>query len=65
MQDTIGHLAGKVYRYLEKGGKPSITKVTKEVEGSNTKVYMAIGWLAKEGKLEFLEKGRGTKLTLK
>ncbi len=29
-----------------------------------TKVYMAIGWLAQEGKIEFLDDERGTKVKL-
>ncbi len=65
MQERIGKLAGKVYHYLEQADEPSVSKVTREVEGSGTKIYMAIGWLAKEGKLEFIENGRGTSVRLR
>ena len=65
MENIIGKLAGRVYEFLEEIEEASVSKVTKTVEGPSSKVYMAIGWLARENKLEFIEKGRGTGIRLK
>jgi hypothetical protein len=65
MDDRIGSLAGKVYRLLDDGGEHSLNQVCKAVNAPRSKVNMAIGWLAREDKLEFVEKSRGTAVRLK
>lgn len=64
MEDTIGEVAGDVWDFLEDSGETSVSAVTKNVEAPGTKVYMAIGWLAREGKLEFVERKRGRAVRL-
>lgn len=64
MEQKIGELAGYVWRYLEDEGKSSVSSVCKSVDAPRSKVSMAIGWLAREGKLEFVDEGRGTSLRL-
>lgn len=65
MQDRIGEVAGKVWEFLDNNGESSVSAITDAVNVPSTKAYMAIGWLAKEGKLEFHEQGRGKTVTLK
>jgi uncharacterized protein YjbJ (UPF0337 family) len=60
MEETIGELAGEVHRYLEGVEEASLSKISREVEGSQSKVNMAVGWLAREGNLDFVDMGRGT-----
>lgn len=60
MEHTIGELAGEVHSFLEEVEEASLSQVSREVEGSQSKVNMALGWLAREGKLEFTDLGRGT-----
>ncbi|AOV94470.1 hypothetical protein AQV86_00920 [Nanohaloarchaea archaeon SG9] len=64
MEDTIGEVAGEVWDFLEENGETSVSGVTKGVEAPGTKVYMAMGWLAREDKLEFLDKKRGNAVRL-
>lgn len=64
MEDTIGSVAGKVWDHLETEGEMSVSAVARAVDEPQTKVNMAIGWLAKEGKLEFDAEGRATKMSL-
>ena len=64
MSDTIGAAAGKIWEYLEENGASSVTKVTKETELNRNDVQRAIGWLAKEGKLNFETEGRTELLSL-
>jgi len=65
MSDTIGAAAGKIWEYLDENGATSVSKVTKETEISRNDVQRAIGWLAKEGKLNFVMEGRTELLSLK
>ncbi|MFB6292236.1 MAG: winged helix-turn-helix domain-containing protein [Candidatus Nanohaloarchaea archaeon] len=65
MEDRIGETAGYVWDYLEAEGESSVTSVVNAIEVPSTKVYMAIGWLAKEDEVEFIEKGRGNAVRLK
>lgn len=65
MEDAIGEVAGEVWDFLEENGETSVSGVTKGVDAPGTKVYMAVGWLAREKKLEFVDKKRGNAVKLK
>jgi len=64
MSETIGAAAGKIWEYLEENGATSVTKITKETGLNRNDVQRAIGWLAKEGKLNFDTEGRTELLSL-
>jgi predicted Zn-ribbon and HTH transcriptional regulator len=58
MVDIIGNTAGKIWNVLSQQESPinmtelsGITKIKSQV------VYQALGWLAREGKLEYHKKG--------
>ena len=65
MVDRIGETAGEVYRYLETNGEQTLTNLKKGVKASDSLLNMAIGWLAREHKLEFSGAGKLLKLRLK
>lgn len=65
MIDVIGEAAGKIWQFLSEHGEASVNKVTVETELSKNDVQRAIGWLAKEGKLNIELKGRVETLSLK
>jgi len=65
MSDTIGAAAGAIWEYLDKNGATSVSKVTKETGVSKNDAQRAIGWLAKEGKLNFEMDKRTELLSLK
>jgi hypothetical protein len=65
MRDKVGEIAGEVYRLLDEEGSLPVSKVGKNIEAPRSKVNMGIGWLSKEGKLEFDEEGRSTEVSLK
>jgi len=56
--DDVGFAAGSVWQFLKENGPASVSKVTESVEGGRTLVLMALGWLAREGKVEFYPEGR-------
>jgi hypothetical protein len=47
----IGETAGMVWQYLSTNGKTSLRALEKGLDAQSSAVYMAIGWLAREGKL--------------
>lgn len=59
MEERIGELAGEVFEHLAEKGEDSVSAIGRALDAPSTKVNMAIGWLAREGKLEFEAKGRG------
>lgn len=65
LNTTIGDAAGKVWEYLDKNGPSSVTKIATDTEISKNDMQRAIGWLAKEDKLEVEMKGRTETLWLK
>ncbi len=54
----IGECSGQVWGYLSTEGPATITRLTKEVGEKKDLVLQAVGWLARENKLYFFEKGR-------
>lgn len=65
MSDTIGNAAGKIWEYLDKNGATSVSKITKETGLNKNETQRAIGWLAKEDKLNIEMEGRTELLSLK
>jgi hypothetical protein len=63
-QDAIGATAGMVWRYLEANGRSSISAIEKGVDAPRALVCMALGWLAREGKLVLIEEERSTQVRL-
>ena len=64
MADMIGELAGRVWQYLDENGESSVNKVMVETGLGKNEIQRAIGWLAREGKLSILTKGRTEMLSL-
>ena len=60
----IGENAGKVWQYLEKHPSATIEQIAKGLSLKENPACLAIGWLAREGKLEFKNEGKKTKLFL-
>lgn len=65
MVEIIGEAAGQVWQYLNTHGEASVNKVTTETGLGKNEVQRAIGWLAKEDKLNIEIKGRVETLSLK
>lgn len=65
MLENIGSVAGAVWHYLEENSEATVTKLTRELGESERTILMAIGWLAREGKLDFEKRKQGTYIALK
>ena len=64
MQNKIDDAAGQVWRYLDKNGSTSVSKITNETGLNKNDVQRAIGWLLKEDKLIIEAVGRTETLSL-
>jgi hypothetical protein len=52
LKDQIGRNAGKVWQVLETWGEVEVSSISKLARITEKDVFFAIGWLAKEGKIE-------------
>ena len=58
----IGQTAGDVWTYLEENGSTTLAKLAKELDRPRDIVMQSVGWLAREGKVEFEENSRKARL---
>ena len=65
MLENIGSVAGAIWHYLEDNDEATVTKLTREIGENERTVLMGVGWLAREGKLDFEQRKQGTYITLK
>lgn len=47
----IGEVAGEIWHLLDHKGSMSITKLVKEIDGPRDLTMQALGWLAREDKI--------------
>jgi len=62
---SIGQTAGKVWKFLEEKGEANLTQMKKGVKADPNLILQAIGWLAREDKLQIHKKERFVTYTLK
>lgn len=65
MLDNIGSVAGAIWHYLEDNKKVTITKLIREIGENERTILMGVGWLAREGKLDFDGRKNVTYIALK
>ena len=58
MKEIIGVMAGKIWLLLGEKGETSILQLTQLLKEDSAIVYQALGWLAREGKIESVMKGK-------
>jgi hypothetical protein len=58
MIPKIGETAGKVWKFLEDKGEANLTQMKKGVKADPNLILQAIGWLAREDKLQIEKKER-------
>lgn len=65
MLENIGSVAGAIWHYLEDNDEATVTKLTREIGENERIVLMGVGWLAREGKIDFEKRKQGTYITIK
>jgi hypothetical protein len=61
----IGETAGAVWHTLNENGPLSLAKLVEHVGGNRDIVMQAIGWLAREDKIDIAETKRGRIVSLR
>ena len=61
----IGETAGAVWHVLNENGSLSLAKLVENVGGNRDVVMQAIGWLAREDKIDIAETKRGRIVSLR
>ena len=61
----IGETAGDVWRVLHDSGPLSLAKLAKRIDAPRDVVVLAVGWLAREDKVEIEEASRGRIVSLR
>jgi hypothetical protein len=61
----IGETAGALWQYLTDNGECSLVTIKKEIHAPAELIFAAVGWLAREEKLDFTVSGKTVKLSLK
>lgn len=61
----IGHVAGEVWGVLSRDSGQTVGAIKKSINAPGEVVLAAIGWLAREDKLEFSTHGRSVKISLR
>ena len=64
MKVQIGETAGRVWRLLDREGPQSLTQIKKKSDASDDLLPYALGWLAREDKIEFLADKKGYRVKL-
>ena len=63
--EQIGEAAGAVWHCLQDSGRISLAKLTKTIDLPRDIVMQAVGWLAREDKVEIEETSRGRVISLR
>ena len=58
MLQNIGEVAGSIWHALNKNKEMPISQISKIIKEKETVTYQGLGWLAREGKLNYRTKGR-------
>ena len=64
-ENTIGETAGRIWDYLRANGGATLASVEKSSKAPKSVTHMAVGWLAREGKLQFHEENRTFRILLR
>ena len=62
--DHIGVSAGEIWHLLATDGGISVTKIAKQIDAPRDLVMQAIGWLARENKVQITENKRVKTISL-
>jgi hypothetical protein len=63
--EQIGVTAGEVWNILRDSGPLTVTQLKKKLNGSGDLVGFALGWLAREDKVDISEEKKNFKVALK
>ena len=63
--ESVGNTAGKVWHLLDNQGPQTLAQLKKKLGGSGDVVGFALGWLAREDKVDITLEKKSFKVVLK
>ena len=64
MKEKVIETAGKAWKFLGQNGETEIVQLSKQLKEKDTLVLQAVGWLAREDKINYSTKNRKTFVSL-
>ena len=64
MKEKVIEIAGKTWRYLGQNGQTNVAKLGRALKEKDAIVLQALGWLAREDKIDYSIKNRRTFVAL-
>ncbi len=64
MKEKVIETAGKTWRFLGQNGQTSVGQLAKALKEKEEVVFQALGWLAREDKINYATKNRRTFVSL-
>ena len=61
----IGQNAGALWKILNAKGEQNLSALKKQAKLDDKQIHLALGWLAREGKIKLEMQGRQSKISLK
>lgn len=65
LKERVGHTAGKIWGQLAEDGPQTVAQLKKKLNGEGDLVNLAIGWLAREDKVDIVAEKKSFRVTLK
>jgi hypothetical protein len=65
IKEQVGITAGKIWHELNDVGPQTLAQLKKKLNGSGELVGFALGWLAREDKIEISQEKKSIKVALK
>lgn len=65
MEYEIGTTAGHIWQYLDQHGTVTALKIKSALGISNSLLYLALGWLSREEKIEMVPHDHTFRISLK
>ncbi|MFZ0961999.1 MAG: winged helix-turn-helix domain-containing protein [Terriglobia bacterium] len=65
VKGLVGDTAGEVWQRLNQGGPQTLAQLKKKLNGGSELLSFAVGWLAREDKVEILQEKKSILLRLK
>jgi len=65
MKEQLGDTAGKIWHALNDHGPQTLAQLKKRLNGSGELVGFALGWLAREDKIDISQEKKNFKVALK
>jgi len=64
MKEKVIETAGKTWRFLGQNGQTNVSQLAKALKEKDELVFQALGWLAREDKIDYTIKNRRTFVSL-